>query len=173
MGRSKSNRSISPLPTSPSDPAHPSNLKRSLARNDVELSALAKLHTSLRLLKAAIVDEFGEDGLIEMVLRHKNELKNGGLDKKTKAAVGVNVVQPEKLTMDNNETNHPIIDNDDYIHGTSSEITTSRRDKLATAFFLRMKLRRRLLNRLARRLHRVAHIMDSGSRNIDAPEPPQ
>ena len=119
------------------------------------------------------MDEFGEDGLIEMVLRHKNELKNGGLEKKAKVAVGVNVVQPEKLTMDNNETNHPIIDNDDDINGTSSEITTSRRDKLATAFFLRMKLRRRLLNRLARRLHRVAHIMDSGSRNIDAPEPPQ
>jgi len=166
MGRAKSNRSISPAPTSPSDPAHPSNLKRSLARNDVELAALAKLHVSLRLLREAIVTEFGEDGLIEMVLSHRDRLKDGGLK-------SVEIVEPEKLTMDS-ETAANNIDDDNNDNTTSSKNnTTTRRDKLATAFLLRMKLRRRLLNRLARRLHRVAHTMDSNSRNIDAPAPPQ
>jgi len=170
MGRAKSNRSISPAPTSPSDPAHPSNLKRSLARNDVELAALTKLHASLRLLREAIVKEFGEDGLIEMVLSHKDRLKDGGLK-------SVETVEPEKLTMDT-ETVNNIDDDDDAVNNdndntTSASKNTTRRDKLSTAFLLRMKLRRRLLNRLARRLHRVAHTMDTNSRNIDAPAPPQ
>jgi len=178
MGRAKSsNRSISPLPTSPSDPAHPANLKRSLARNDVELAALSKLHISLRVLREAIVNEFGEDGLIDMVLTHKDKLKNGGLRASSEAAA----VEPEKLTMNNQTDNRNDDDDDDdnvrNYDNTAALATANsrrrRRDKLATAFFLRMKLRRRLLNRLARRLHRVAHVMDSGTRNVEAPAPPQ
>src|SRR5210317_1105255 len=152
MGRARSNRSNSPLPISTSDPAHPTNLKRSLARNDVELAALSKLHVSLRLLRDAIVSEFGEDGLIGIVLGHQEKLKNGGLSPPSSATDAAVDVQPEKLTMDKNDDN-------DIHHDTPS--STNRREKLSAAFFLRMKLRRRLLNRLARRLHRVAHVMDN------------
>jgi hypothetical protein len=166
MGRARSNRSNSPLPISTSDPAHPTNLKRSLARNDVELAALSKLHVSLRLLRDAIVSEFGEDGLIDIVLSHQEKLKNGGLSPPSSATGAAVDVQPEKLTMDKNDDN-------DVHHDTS--LSTNRREKLSAAFFLRMKLRRRLLNRLARRLHRVAHVMDNNgsSRGIDAPIPPR
>eukprot|EP00984_Skeletonema_dohrnii_P027980 scaffold17774_cov117-Skeletonema_dohrnii-CCMP3373.AAC.1 len=108
-----------------------------------------------------------------MVLSHKEKLKDGGLQK------CVETVAPEKLTMDSETAT--TIDDDDVVNNdnnnnnttSSSNNTTTRRDKLATAFLLRMKLRRRLLNRLARRLHRVAHTMDTNTRNIDAPAPPQ
>ena len=117
--------------------------------------------------------EFGEDGLIDMVLCYEEKLKNGGLDHK-KAPPGGGEVEPEKLTMDiDNTYNHLDDAHDDDDDNDAAATTTTRREKLATAFFLRMKLRRRLLNRLARRLHRVAHVMDSGSRNVDAPAPPQ
>ena len=161
MGRAKASRSSGvAVATSPFDPAYPANLKRSLARNDVELAALAKLHTSLRVLREAIVTEFGEDGLIHMVLRHKDQLKDGGLKP--------SAVQPEQLAMDSNDettNNNNLLDND-------TTPLSSRHEKLASAFFLRMKLRRRLLNRLARRLHRVADSMDYGTRNVEAPVPP-
>lgn len=120
------------------------------------------------------MDEFGEDGLIDMVLRHTEKLKNGGLNN-NKSSSEAAAVQPEKLAMDNLTTannDDDSHDNDDDNDAVNND-TTTRRDKLATAFFLRMKLRRRLLNRLARRLHRVAHVMDSGTRNVDAPAPPQ
>jgi len=127
------------------------------------------------------VNEFGEDGLIDLVLGYRDQLKDGGLNKKNDEKNLVEV-QPEKLTMDggNNIDTVTITNNDDNGETTSS---STRRDKLGTAFLLRMKLRRRLLNRLARRLHRVAHIMDSSgslsSRSsnyyVDAapPAPPQ
>ena len=160
MGRAKASRSSGvPVATSPFDPGYPANLKRSLARNDVELAALAKLHTSLRVLREAIVAEFGEDGLIRMVLRHKDQLKDGGLKPPT--------VQPEQLAMEgNDETTNRLLDND------TASPPPPRHEKLSSAFFLRMKLRRRLLNRLARRLHRVADSMDYGTRNVEAPVPP-
>ena len=73
------------------DPQYSPNIKRSLSKNDVELAALTKLHIALRTLKSAIIDEFGDEVLVECVLNEKKELlalagssKNGGGDKSKK-----------------------------------------------------------------------------------------
>jgi hypothetical protein len=95
-----------------------------LARNDVEICALSKLNTALRLIRKEIIGAYGEDVLIEIATK------------------------PSKRDNDEDE----------------------RLQQLATAFNLRMKLRRRLLNRLSRRLYRVAYIMDNG--DASPPMPP-
>jgi len=119
-------RKSAPIPPNESHPAHPNNLHRSLSRNDVEISALSKLNTALRTLRTEIVQEYGDETLIEIA------------------------------------TNTTIEDD----HSGKEE----RLQQLATAFTQRMKLRRRLLNRLARRLYRVAYIMDGG--DASPPLPP-
>eukprot|EP00804_Cyclotella_cryptica_P009363 CCRYP_009018-RA/>CCRYP_009018-RA protein AED:0.25 eAED:0.25 QI:0/0/0/1/1/0.5/2/0/1030 len=123
----------SPATPSESHPSHPSNLLRSLARNDVEIAALSKLNSALRILRQSIVDEFGEDTLIEIAT---------STQKKT---------PPDESSDEGN---------------TDDE----RLKQLSASFNLRMKLRRRLLNRLARRLHRVAYLMDNG--DVSPPQPP-
>jgi len=147
------------------DPQYSPNIKRSLSKNDVELAALTKLHIALRTLKSAIIDEFGDEVLVECVLNEKKELlalagssKNGGGDKSKKINDGT------PATASDDDVFTSIID-------TLDETQQKRLRQLSTAFLLRMKLRRRLLNRLARRLHRVAHVVDGGIQ-ITAPLPP-
>ena len=155
----RSSRNSSPAPSSEYDPAFPPNIKRSLTKNDTELAALSKLHVALRTLKETIVNEYGDDVLVECVLNEKKLLSGGGGDGGGNG--GDNGMK--------NDTN-----NEDDEEGTPEEMNDKQKrlKKLSTAFLLRMKLRRRLLNRLARRLHRVAHILDGGP-SISAPLPPQ
>ncbi|KAL7522157.1 hypothetical protein ACHAWX_006853 [Stephanocyclus meneghinianus] len=124
----------SPVPPSESHPSHPSNLQRSLARNDLEIAALSKLNSALRILRQSIVDEFGEDTLIE---------------------IATNTIKKRKQS------------NESLDEGNAED---ERLKQLSASFNLRMKLRRRLLNRLARRLHRVAYLMDNG--DVSPPQPP-
>ncbi|KAL7473635.1 hypothetical protein ACHAXS_014089 [Conticribra weissflogii] len=147
--KASSSTSTSPMPSTPGvppelDPRRPSNLKRSLDRNDVELAALSKLHVALRTLREAIIEEFGEDVLIAIAVG--GEGSTSGLD------------QGEAIK------------EEDSIGVKQEENSAERLKQLSNAFQVRMKLRRRLLNRLARRLHRVAHILDG--QNAVAPYPP-
>ena len=116
-----STSSALPLITSELDPAHPINLKRSLSRNDVELAALEKLHSQIRLIKGAIVKEFGEERLLECVLNEKKKWKGD-------------------VTIDNIDT----IETDDNGNDDDNDNSGSSNDKrlnlLTTSFFLRMKL---------------------------------
>jgi len=137
--KTNSSTSTSPMPSTPGvlpelDPRNPSNLKRSLDRNDVELAALSKLHVALRILREAITEEFGEDVLIAIAVGGKGS--SSGLDQ------------------------YEAIKEDDLAGVKQDENSAERLKRLSNAFQIRMKLRRRLLNRLARRLHRVAHILD-------------
>mmetsp|Transcript_19340 Transcript_19340/g.39441 ORF Transcript_19340/g.39441 Transcript_19340/m.39441 type:complete len:1096 (+) Transcript_19340:171-3458(+) len=147
--KTNSSTSTSPMPSTPGvlpelDPRNPSNLKRSLDRNDVELAALSKLHVALRILREAITEEFGEDVLIAIAVGGKGS--SSGLDQ------------------------YEAIKEDDLAGVKQDENSAERLKRLSNAFQIRMKLRRRLLNRLARRLHRVAHILDG--QNVVAPYPP-
>ena len=169
----RSSRSFSSGPTSEFDPAFPPNLKRSLARNDVELAALGKLHVALRTLREAIVTEYGEETLVECVVNEEKGLAGSSCDdhgKKENENEAITTTVPEAEGDDVN-SDEVIKTEEDGTDKADVVDKDKRRNQLTTAFLMRMKLRRRLLNRLARRLHRVAHIMDGGS-NISAPLPP-
>ncbi|KAL7540136.1 hypothetical protein ACHAXR_009885 [Thalassiosira sp. AJA248-18] len=182
MGRSaRSSRSSSPLPTSEFDPAYPPNLKRSLARNDVELAALSKLHIALRSLRKAIVEEFGEDALLEAVVSEKQKIPSGEEEKEGGGEKKSVVVEDDKEDdkKEEKEKEAATENAEDETTNKNNETISNppnqkRLQQLTSAFLLRMTLRRRLLNRLARRLHRVSHIMDSSttSSSISAPLPP-
>ena len=75
----RSSRNSSPAPSSEYDPAFPPNIKRSLTKNDTELAALSKLHVALRTLKETIVNEYGDDVLVECVFNEKKLLSGGGV----------------------------------------------------------------------------------------------
>eukprot|EP00579_Thalassiosira_antarctica_P012080 CAMPEP_0201908462 /NCGR_PEP_ID=MMETSP0903-20130614/574_1 /ASSEMBLY_ACC=CAM_ASM_000552 /TAXON_ID=420261 /ORGANISM="Thalassiosira antarctica, Strain CCMP982" /LENGTH=220 /DNA_ID=CAMNT_0048442813 /DNA_START=14 /DNA_END=673 /DNA_ORIENTATION=+ len=182
---SNNNRPFTSPITSEFDPAFPANLKRSLSRNDVELAALSKLHVALRTLKKAIVEEFGEERLLQCVLDEGKRLpvgvrnsggggsvvseNNGAKKNNEQGAITVTASSAEQAESEDESSNN---DNDEsIIEKTEQDTKQKRLEQLTTAFLLRMKLRRRLLNRLARRLHRVSHVMDGGS-NISAPLPP-
>ena len=144
-GKAGSSSSTSPMPPAfyELDPKNPANLKRSLERNDFELAALSKLHLSLRILREAIVEEYGEDVLIEISVKGSQN-----------AMAPINELDKAN----------------DSLGAGKEKSSADRLERLSSAFLLRMKLRRRLLNRLARRLHRVAHVMDG--QNAQAPYPP-
>ncbi len=185
MGRANPNRPTSTqqqqqglLPTSEYDPAHTTNLRRSLNRNDVELAALSKLHGQIRLLKGTILREFGEEALLECVL---NEKKAKSSLLKSMEGVAGSGSSGDTIEIEDSESNHHAAE---HSPPSSPDCNTAhthnhRLHSLTTAFLLRMKLRRRLLNRLARRLHRVAHSMDILTSNnvnknvISAPFPPR
>ncbi|EJK67557.1 hypothetical protein THAOC_11388, partial [Thalassiosira oceanica] len=165
-GRGLASRAQSPLASTKFDPADPANLRRCLGRNDVELAALSRLHAALGLLRSAIVDEFGEGALVEMALDRK---RAGAVPEKAAGGSSSKVGKAE-------DGEGPGADAEDGENGPSngdvSAPPPSRLEKLTRAFAVRMKLRRRLLNRLARRLHRVAHAMDGNGPSSAAPAPP-
>ena len=160
-GRGPASRSYSPLTSTKYDPADPANLRRCLGRNDVELAALSRLHAALNLLRSAIVDEFGEGALVEMALDQRAE----NADKA--AAAGNKAAKAE-----DGESSGDDGENGPSNGDASAASPASRLERLTRAFAVRMKLRRRLLNRLARRLHRIAHVMDGNGASVAAPNPP-
>jgi hypothetical protein len=114
-------------------------LERSLSRNDAELAAVIELNRTLLVLRNQIKD------LDPLVLLY---LGNGTYQ--------LNPAQDDvELGNPNNSS-----------HETAAAAPPLLPDTLRDAsvqFLLRLKLRRRLLNRLARRLNRVAFAMDGGS----------
>ena len=130
--------------------AHRTFLARSLRRNDEDMAALVDLNRSLEKVKCNLIEFCGEDVLLDL---------------------GEGVFQLTPCERDLMVT--PTIPGpSDSFHDRANAEHQQRilQDKLGTIddaskllcvdFLLRMKLRRRLLNRLARRLMRVAHAMD-------------
>ena len=135
-----------------SEPHHRRFLARSLGRCDAELAALNKLHKTLRVLKKKIIEEHGEDALLDLgegIIRLASPGTphyEGGGDLLRSA-----VVRADGGSGPEAEVPLP-----------ESALASMYRD-----FLIRMRLRRRLLNRLARRLNRVSRSMDG-----EDPAPP-
>ena len=131
---------------------HRKFLIRSLERNDVDINALIELNRSLRKAKQNILRCCGEGVLLD--------LGSG------------------RLKLINNELHEATKANDETIHEATrtaqqqkNNFLTPTQKKMCVDFSLRMKLRRKLSNRLVRRLTRVAHAMDGN--DVSPPPPPK
>jgi hypothetical protein len=144
------NRAEIPLTSNPPshpheyDPQHRAFLKRSLDRSDNELAAIQTLHRSLRSLKAAIVEKYGTAALLDI-------------------AEGLISISEEDQSLV-----VPDPDDDD-----SSFYTDENFQALAKDYLLRLKLRRKLLNRIARRIMRLSQAMDGRFQKVVPPPTPK
>lgn len=128
-------------------PEHRQFLVRSLERNDTDNAALMDLNKSLRDRRQSIVDLCGELTLLDLGLGHYK-------------------LSPASDALERTEDNNGATD------GTNGTIFPDAiGQELCVDFLLRMKLRRRLLNRLARRLNRIATAMDG--EDVSPPGPPK
>jgi hypothetical protein len=157
------------------DPAHCVFLAKSLGRNDTELAALEKLHTQLRDLRQLIVERHGGESALfpdfefdtttytttpTTTNNNNNHTTNSS---KEEADTSASDAGSEQNGDDNNNNN-----NKDHSKEREQELQI-----LLQSFRVRLQLRRRLLNRLCRRLNRVAHFMDGETSNVVAPAPPR
>ena len=132
---------------------HRAFLKRSLDRSDKELAALQTLHRTLAKLKATIVNRYGESRLLDIGQGFISiDPQNG------------NLVIDSKVDMDKDIPNLAKLSNDN----SNSEFA-----KLAKDFLLRMKLRKKIMNRLARRTMRLSHVMDGRIGKVNPPAVPK
>ena len=128
------------------DSGHRNWLARSLDKNDVELAALEKLNKSLHNLKRKILK------------------RDGSEEKLLDAAACISKLENGLLFDEEVET---------LLDAVTVTVTVSKGDDLLKEFFLRMKLRRRILNRFARRLNRVSRSMDGETVGVGPPQPPK
>lgn len=128
-------------------------LVRSLERNDVDLAALIELNDSLRKAKKKILESCGELVLLD--------LGSGRL-----RLVGDNNELHEDATGGGGNNNSNARQQEEEHHAL-----TPAQKEVCVDFLLRMKLRRKLSNRLVRRLNRVAHAMDG--KDVAPPFPPR
>lgn len=138
-----------PPPSYPSEnyKEHRKFLIRSLERNDVDMSALIKLNKSLHKAKEKIMQTCGELVLLDLG-SGRLKLINDELNEET------DTTDTAKETQ-NSHRHH----------------LTPAQKKVCVDFLLRMKLRRKLSNRLMRRINRVARAMDG--QDISPPSPPK
>jgi hypothetical protein len=169
--RSKSNGNSSTV-TNTKNISHPNEfladhrqfLSRSLERNDTDMAALTDLNRSLHERKRAILETCGEITLLDLG-SGKYKLSPAG-DSLEEAGAATAATTDEK---DKAEPTTSSTDEKDKEH--SDTFPDEAGQELCVDFLLRMKLRRKLLNRLARRLNRVAHAMDG--EDVSAPGPPK
>lgn len=125
---------------------HRAFLKRSLDRSDKELAALQTLHRTLRKLKSIIVKKFGESRLLDI---------------------------GEGLVFLSKETRELVIPPE---YDTDNVLNPDVREEFATLakdFLLRLELRKKLMNRLARRMLRLSHAMDGRIAKVNPPPVPK
>lgn len=127
---------------------HRAFLIRSLQRNDVDLAALTDLNRTLQKSKQAILQSCGELILLDLG-QGRLTLVNDELHMKSDSA-------DEKISVERHDLDFPL---------------TPIQKQLCVDFLWRMKLRRKLSNRLARRLGRLAHAMDG--EDVAPPAPPK
>jgi len=146
-------------------PSHVTFLARSLRRNDVDMAALMDLNRSLKLVKANLIQHCGEEllldigeGLVQLTPDQQNVMVSPALLLESSGSSGESKLQRREQHAALSKKLDSVLD------------TTAKR-KLCVDFLLRMILRRRLLNRLSRRLLRVAHAMDG--EDVTAPMPPK
>mmetsp|Transcript_23088 Transcript_23088/g.54567 ORF Transcript_23088/g.54567 Transcript_23088/m.54567 type:complete len:816 (+) Transcript_23088:120-2567(+) len=131
---------------------HRKFLIRSLERNDVDINALIKLNKSLHKAKRTLLRCCSERVLLDLG-SGRLKLINGKL---------------HDTTIANNETMHAATRT---VQQRKNNYLTPNQNKICVDFLLRMKLRRKLSNRLIRRLTRVAHAMDGN--DVSPPPPPK
>jgi len=127
------------------DTNHRSWLARSLDKNDAEIAALEKLNKILRSLKQEIIKRDGSEEILIEAASAISNLDNGLLfTEEVEACI-------DGMKEDKDDEN----------------------DELLKNFFLHMKLRRKILNRFARRLNRLARSMDGETVGVGPPIPPK
>jgi hypothetical protein len=141
---------LGPPPSHPSEnfKEHRNFLIRSLERNDVDMAALIELNKTLRTAKEKILQTCGELVLLDL-------------------GCG-------RLTLINDELNEEtgmIVNEDDDEGNRQQHSLTPAQKEVCIDFLLRMKLRRKLCNRLVRRLNRVATSMDG--KDVSPGPPPK
>jgi len=154
--RSKGKPTDGPSPSHPQENfvEHRNFLIRSLQRNDVDIAALVELNRSLKAAKATILESCGESILLDLGIGRLT-LVNDELHEDTKSS----------------NSNSKTKDKDDNSNDSPTHHLTPVQKATCVDFLLRMKLRRKLCNRLARRLNRVAQAMDG--EDVAPPPPPR
>jgi hypothetical protein len=143
-------------------PEHRTFLARSLNRNDADLAAVVDLNRSLHQVRANIIKACGEEILLDL-----------GEGSFLLTPCGGDLMLAPALAEDKFDSEEAY---NSYRQSRAElqERSASLEDDhalLCVDFLSRMKLRRRLLNRLARRLMRVAHAMDG--EDVSPPIPPK
>jgi hypothetical protein len=157
------------LPSYPSENyrEHRKFLIRSLERNDVDMSALIKLNKSLHMAKGKIIQTCGELVLLDLgsgrLKLINDELNEETMDTTTTITASTNTDTNTIATTGSPARN--------IIASIHQHHLTPAQKEVCVDFLLRMKLRRKLSNRLIRRLNRVAHAMDG--KDVSPPSPPK
>ena len=151
-------------------------LVRSLGRNDTDLAALLRVNASLTKLKEQLLEACGELVLLDLGSGRLSLLQeelhfhhnpqpppSDGTGQQT-ALDDQDDSMTAKVSSSSRSSNNHINNNN---HGVEYTLPPAQK-QLCVDFLLRMKLRRKLANRLIRRLNRVAHAMDG----IDVSPPP-
>jgi hypothetical protein len=156
------------LPSYPSENyrEHRKFLIRSLERNDVDMSALIKLNKSLHMAKGKIIQTCGELVLLDLG-SGRLKLINDELHEETTDTT-TTITTTSTNTNTTATTGSPARNIIANIH--QHHLTPAQKE-VCVDFLLRMKLRRKLSNRLIRRLNRVAHAMDG--KDVSPPSPPK
>jgi len=163
-GSSASKKGVTNGPP-PSHPAetfreHRKFLIRSLDRNDVDISALMELNKSLHKAKEKILQTCGELVLLDLGAGRLKLIGEDLHEEKEQATTGSDVSKTKAGKKNSKETQQQQQHN-----------LTPAQKETCVDFLLRMKLRRKLSNRLVRRLTRVAHAMDG--RDVSPPGQPK
>ena len=141
---------------------HRKFLVRSLDRNDVDMSALVELNKSLRKAKETVLRSCGELVLLDLGsgrLKLIGEELHEDVASTTRGSVGGAGASKSKPGKSNPQQQK------------KQRNLTAAQKEICVDFLLRMKLRRRLSNRLVRRLTRVAYAMDG--KDVSPPGPPK
>ncbi|VEU44996.1 unnamed protein product [Pseudo-nitzschia multistriata] len=153
-GSKKGGVTNGPPPSLPAETfrEHRKFLIRSLDRNDVEMSALNELNKTLHKARDAVLQSCGELVLLD--------LGSGRLK-----LVGEQLhEEPEPADSGASKTELEKIDSKQH------DLTQAQK-QICVDFLLRMNLRRKLSNRLVRRLTRLAYVMDG--KDLSPPGPPK
>lgn len=163
---------------------HRQFLARSVDRNDVDLAALLQLNRSLRKARAQILESCGELVLLDLgggrltlvndeLHLEKQMQKQETLTQTTKPPPTLEKEEAEKKSDEPVTTSLPTNEKKEVEEEDEEEeytLTPAQRD-MCIDFLWRMKLRRKLLNRLSRRLNRTAQAMDGS--DVNPPPPPR
>ena len=139
------------------DPQHRAFLKRSLDRSDNEIAAVQTLHRSLFSIKNAIVENYGEGVMLDI---GEGLVSISGED--------------QSLIVPNVDADNAADENANAEMSTSTSFYNDEKFRaLAKDYILRLKLRRKLLNRIARRIMRLSHAMDGKIQKVVPPPNPK
>jgi hypothetical protein len=160
------NNNKGPPPNHPSENyrEHRSFLIRSLGRNDVDLAALLKLNASLYEAKEKILQSCGELVLLDLGCG-RLKLINDELHEET------NINSDGAITPVESYENGIAKTEFETAQVSTQHHLTPAQKGVCVDFLLRMKLRRKLCNRLVRRLTRIATAMDG--KDVSPPPPPR